>query len=361
MSTAAQLDSRILAHIDSGGRSEPFDALAMDLFAWQYANGAFYRALCDDLGRVPGRVKSVDDIPAAWPPAWRMAEVRCFVPSNAVAVFLSSGTTAAAELDPGSHGRSRHWFNSATLDLYRAALAGPFARALLPPDADRAPILVLMPPPQQAADSSLSFMMGEAVERFGVPGASGFFVNDGRLLADDFAAAAADLEGPAVVASTALGWVMLLQSLAGRRLPLPPGSRVMETGGYKGRSEAWDRDRLVGALCDTFNVPADAVVSEYGMCELSSQFYRTGDAGFAPQPWTRVTAIDPQTLRPVPAGEPGLLRIVDLANRGSCIAVQTEDLGAICADGTFDLLGRAPTAAAKGCSLTAEDLLGGTP
>jgi hypothetical protein len=45
-----------------------------------------------------------------------------------------------------------------------------------------------------------------------------------------------------------------------------------------------------------------------------------------------------------------LLRVIDLANIGSVMAVQTEDLAARRGDG-FELLGRAASAEPRGCSL----------
>ena len=47
---------------------------------------------------------------------------------------------------------------------------------------------------------------------------------------------------------------------------------------------------------------------------------------------------------------------VDLANLNSVVAVQTEDMGVAHPGGGFTLLGRAPGAVLRGCSLTAEDL-----
>jgi len=169
--------------------------------------------------------------------------------------------------------------------------------------------------------------------------------------------------------------VVLLEALGRRQTALPAGSRIMETGGYKGRSVEWPRSVLYERLGDAFAVPAGSIVSEYGMCELSSQFYsrRTEGPGttvpgrgvaddppvFTGPPWVRVKAVEPESQRPVPPGEAGLLRVIDLANRGSVIAVQTEDLALVAGDGSFVLLGRAPTAAPKGCSLTAEESLSG--
>src|SRR5262249_55418295 len=114
----------------------------------------------------------------------------------------------------------------------------------------------------------------------------------------------------------------------------------------------------------------------YGMTELSSQLYEgtvvsaTARHGvyFAP-PWVRVTAVDPVTLAPAPAGAEGLARIVDLANVDSAVAIQTadrvrvlgealnlSDRGPIVTTGV-ELLGRAKGAPPRGCSIAVDEML----
>ena len=84
----------------------------------------------------------------------------------------------------------------------------------------------------------------------------------------------------------------------------------------------------------------------------------------------RATVVDPQSLVPLPPGQPGLLRMCDLANRGSALVVLTEDFGVAATDEElagagplplatgrpFRLLGRAPESEARGCSLDAEEV-----
>ncbi|MGC1380699.1 MAG: hypothetical protein WA814_06700, partial [Candidatus Baltobacteraceae bacterium] len=57
----------------------------------------------------------------------------------------------------------------------------------------------------------------------------------------------------------------------------------------------------------------------------------------------------------LPNGTVGALVHVDLANRSSCVAIQTEDLGVRFDDGLV-LIGREQGASLRGCSLDAEDL-----
>jgi hypothetical protein len=67
-------------------------------------------------------------------------------------------------------------------------------------------------------------------------------------------------------------------------------------------------------------------------------------------PWARVQIVSPETGREVADGGTGLIRIFDLANLRSVLAIQTEDLGIRRGDG-FHLLGRVAPAEARGCSL----------
>jgi len=70
-------------------------------------------------------------------------------------------------------------------------------------------------------------------------------------------------------------------------------------------------------------------------------------------PWARVQIISPESGDEVQEGETGLIRVFDLANVYSVMAVQTEDLGVRDGDDGFVLAGRALSAEPRGCSLLA--------
>ncbi|MCA9573747.1 MAG: acyl-protein synthetase, partial [Myxococcales bacterium] len=74
-------------------------------------------------------------------------------------------------------------------------------------------------------------------------------------------------------------------------------------------------------------------------------------------PWLRVSAVDPTSGEPVPPGQPGQLRFLDLCNLDSTLHVETLDEGIVHPDGRVTLIGRLPDAPARGCSLAVEDLL----
>ena len=71
-----------------------------------------------------------------------------------------------------------------------------------------------------------------------------------------------------------------------------------------------------------------------------------------------VEIVDPLTFEPIETPETeGLIRWYDLANTESVVAVQTSDLGVLVEGGGFRLLGRAPQAELRGCSLTIEEIV----
>ena len=258
------------------------------------------------------------------------------------------------------------------LELYRASLT-PNLEAHLYRDGVRPRLLALMPSPDEMPDSSLSFMLGEALEVLSA-GDGGFFVRPGdgldveglvRALTD--AAAAGH---PVLLAGTAFAFVHWLDALADRerRFELAPGSRLLETGGFKGRSRTLSRPELYEALSTAHGIPIHHVVNEYGMTELLSQFYEPAipappgsleDRRHVAPPWMRTRVLNPVTLEPLSVGEEGLLCHYDLANAGSVMAVLTEDMGHVEADGRLRVVGRVEGAEPRGCSLAMDQLLSG--
>jgi hypothetical protein len=169
---------------------------------------------------------------------------------------------------------------------------------------------------------------------------------------------------PVLLLATSFALVHFLDALGDSSFALPRGSRVMQTGGFKGKSREGPADRLRAELARVFGLDERAIVAEYGMTELSSQFYEQtlfdGAAAhgvYAEPPWARVVPVDPATLAPVPDGEVGLAKIIDLMNIDSAVAVLTQDRVRRLRAG-IELLGRAPGAPSRGCSIAMDELLG---
>ncbi len=258
-------------------------------------------------------------------------------------VFRTSGTTSGL--------RGEHPMRD--LSLYDLA-AKTAARFALFSDVERLHLIVLAPRPEEASDSSLSYMLGRFERWFGGRVDWAFPIDD-RL-----EAALADATAPVALLGTSFAFVHAEDRLR-RRFELPAGSRVMQTGGFKGRSRAVAPGVLREAISARYGVPTERIVTEYGMTELSSQLYDLPLRGGAPgrlwvPGWVRARVVDPQTLSPVEDGVTGVLRLDDAANVDSVCAIQTSDL-AIRHGERIELLGRAPGAVARGCSLAVEEAL----
>jgi hypothetical protein len=339
------LRARILSLIErlaDGSRDDAArDALFFELFAYQRANVPPYARYAAQRTRA---LSAVSDIPALPTDAFRFARIASRPAHEDVLVFRSSGTTQEA--------RSTHAFQD--LSLYDAA-AHAAARHALFADRERMALLILAPHERELPDSSLSYMLARFVEWFGDDASSHVWPLQGpeleRLRVRLRQCVEADM--PVALLGTSFAFVHALDALH-ERFELPAGSRIMQTGGFKGRSREVPAHELRALLQQTFGVAW--VSSEYGMTELSSQLYAQGEHLWAPG-WTRVSVVHPETLRPQPLGEPGLVRIDDLANMDSVAFLQTADLGVLEAEG-LRLLGRAPAAVARGCSITADELLG---
>lgn len=159
---------------------------------------------------------------------------------------------------------------------------------------------------------------------------------------------------PLLIMGPAFSFVQWLDEM-NAPVTLPPDSRVMETGGYKGRSRDLPKSELRALIVQKLGVRPDHIVSEYGMCELGSQAYdriagQADSPAFTFPEWVRTRIISPESQSEVAEGETGLLQVFDLANIRSVLAIQTGDLAVRCGDG-FELIGRATASEPRGCSL----------
>ncbi|MFO0661694.1 MAG: acyl-protein synthetase [Polyangiaceae bacterium] len=331
--------------------SDELDDLACDLARYQaIANPAMARRL-KARGVSSVTLRAAADIPAIPTDAFRLTRVASHDPKRDVRVFRTSGTTSGA--------RGEHPLR--TLATYRE-VAWLWAQRMLAPW-PRARVLALMPSPAEVVDSSLGYMCELFGEQLDPTYATSWFVQKSQLDLDGLSRAVerAHQENlPVLLLGASFAYVHLLDALGSRSLALPESSRVMLTGGFKGKSREVSEVELRDGLSRLFALPPTSLIGEYGMTELSSQAYEKPGAPrvyYAP-PWMRVTAVDPVSLVPVKHGDVGIGRIIDLANVDSAVAIQTLDRVRMISDSSFELLGRIDGAHARGCSLLIEELLG---
>ncbi len=333
---ADRLEARLLAWIEHPATADR-DEMLLAVHAYQREANPAYASYCAQFP--PPR--SWRDIPALPQRIFKEVAVRSFPAVETQCTFRTSGTTGE------SYGE--HHFRS--LRLYKAAAVQGWDRAGL----GGRQVLALLPPPADAPHSSLSRMASWLC-----PDEKAFSVRNGRGQWAELSEILATTTAPVALFGTALAFLDWFETLEESSLNLPADSVAIETGGYKGTRRELPKAALYAQFTARIGLPSSALINEYGMTELSSQFYARGvGTPHEAPPWACGLVIDPATGREVAEGETGVLRLYDAANLWSVCAVQTQDL-AIRRGENFELIGRDPAALPRGCSRTADEMLGAT-
>jgi len=323
-----------------GGEGD-FNQLALALFSLQKEHVPAYRDLCQTHSVTAIHWRDIPTVPTT---AFRDLEITSLSPEARTTAFHSSGTTGATY--------SRHWHNASSLAVYETSLRTGIEKNLQP---NHCKILALTPPPNEAPHSSLSHMAATAHPSvvFG-----GCITDTGWSIDHDIihrtCSKAIQTQTPLLIMGPAFSFVHWLDQLDAP-IALPTSSRVMETGGYKGRSRELSKTKLHELISNNLGVARNNIVCEYGMCELSSQAYdriagQQTTATFTFPAWARSRVISSETGSEVNDGDTGLLQVFDLANVRSVLAIQTGDLAVRRGEG-FELVGRATQSDPRGCSL----------
>ena len=303
-----------------------FEAAALELFRRQAEQCPPYSEYISLLGVNPAEVNRVEDIPFMPIEFFKWRDVYCGE-GEPEKVFTSSNT--------GGTVASRHMMQS--LDLYEQAFTRAFEQFY--GAAEGWSIYGLLPNYLQRDGSSLVYMVDRLIARCG---SGGFYLDEYEKLIADMAADAK----PKIL----LGVSYALWDLAEQYAPKLENTIVMETGGMKGQREELPKSEFHKILTEAFGV--EKIHSEYGMAELTSQAYSSGDGVFRAPAWMRVVVRDVNNpLKMLPAGSRGAVSIIDLANISSCAFIATQDVGRTFADGTFMIEGRLSGADIRGCNL----------
>jgi len=204
-------------------------------------------------------------------------------------------------------------------------------------------VLALLPSYLERDGSSLIYMANDMIETSDDPD-SGFFLYELERLHNVL------LQKIAAGKQTVLLGVSFALLDFAERFQLPNNNLIiMETGGMKGRRKELIREDLHEML--TTKLGVNTIHSEYGMTELLSQAYSPGNGRFHCPPWVKVLvkAHDDPFSEPM-VNQRGRLCIIDLANVYSCSFIETEDLGIVYNDGSFEVLGRLDHSDIRGCN-----------
>lgn len=310
---------------------EEFSKAALDIFRHQAANCVPYGQFIANLNIDPDQVKDVQHIP--YLPISFFKSHRIVSNTNEEEIiFSSSGTTGMVQ--------SRHFVTD--LKLYDQSFNQAFEQFY--DKAEDTCLLALLPSYLERDGSSLIYMVDALLKQSKHPD-SGYFLHNHEDLYRKLTALKNAGQQTILIGVT----YALLDFLELYQLDFPE-LIVMETGGMKGKRKEMVREELHEILKSGFGV--NAIHSEYGMTELLSQAYSSGNGIFDCPNWMRIVlrdTNDPLTL--LNADQTGGINVIDLANINSCSFIATQDLGRLLPGGSFEVLGRFDNADIRGCNL----------
>jgi hypothetical protein len=325
-----------------------FNRAALNVFRRQAGVCAPYRHYLAAVGIDPREVGSVGQIPFLPIELFKNQRVYCGE-GEPEAVFESSGT--------GGAGASRHYV--AHLADYEQVYTRGFEIFYGSPR--EWSIFALLPSYLEREGSSLVRMADGLIAQGRAAGrGGGFYLHDHAKLLADMAA----VEGPKILLGVSYALLDLAEEMtngagfpgtarangvATHGVKLPPDTSVMETGGMKGRREEMPKAQMHSILQSAFGVKS--IHSEYGMAELMSQAWSSGEGVFRTPPWMRVVVSDPVDPFDIRSEGRGVIGIIDLANLHSCAFIRTQDMGRVAPDGSFTIEGRVSGSDIRGCNL----------
>jgi phenylacetate-coenzyme A ligase PaaK-like adenylate-forming protein len=313
------------------GDDKDFNKLCLEAFRFQSKKVPVYKSFIGQLGINPSTIEIYNQIPFL-PISFFKTKKILADDQDEIMVFSSSGTTGAMT--------GKHFLPD--IKLYMNSFVTSFK--LFYGDPREYHILALLPTYLEREGSSLVFMVKELIE-LSKSSESGFYLNN----LDELAGKLEKLqEGKKKV--LLIGVTYALLDLAENFPMRLSNTIVMETGGMKGRRKEITREELHGTLKDKLGIKN--VHSEYGMTELLSQCYSKGGGIFRSPPWMKIMIReinDPFHVMCHSAS--GGINIIDLANIYSCSFIETQDLGKLHGDGSFEVTGRFDNSDTRGCNL----------
>lgn len=308
-----------------------FNEIATSLFRYQYRNNKIYNSFVDALGINESQVYHTEQIPFL-PVSFFKTHKIVTGDYPAELIFESSGTTGMET--------SKHYVLDASCYEESFTLGLEIAYG----DLSRYVVFALLPSYLERKNSSLVYMVEKLLLKSNRQ-MGGFYLNELPLLQEQMLEA--ERKGLKIML---IGVTFALLDMAEKFPVHLPDAIIIETGGMKGRRTELTRMELHERLCTGFGV--SKIHSEYGMTELLSQAWSSGDGIFRCPPWMKVMIADTNDpLSYLDTGRTGGINIIDLANYNSCSFIATQDLGRVYDDGSFEVLGRFDNSDIRGCSL----------
>ncbi len=302
--------------------------LILDIFLYQSNNNRIYRRFIKYLGINPENIHEVKNIPFLPASFFKKHKI---VSGNwhEEKIFESSSTTGMTP--------SQNYIRD--LDFYLKNAAFCFEEKF--ESLKNYCFFALLPSYLERDTSSLIYMVDHFIKS---SGCGGFYKYDYEKLLEDMNSYRGNKK------KVLFGVTFALLQMA-EKFPVDLNDvLVMETGGMKGRGKELHRDEVHNILRNKLNI--STVYSEYGMTELLSQSYSTGDGLFELSKSMDILISDIyDPFSYLPEGKQGKINVIDLANIDTCSFIATDDLGIKYNNNEFKVLGRTDESDVRGCNL----------
>lgn len=316
--------------------NDDFEAVAVELFQFQYEFNSTYKDYCNALKIDTNSITSSSEIPFL-PIQFFKSKIITTGTFEEAAVFESSGTTGSIS--------SKHFVKD--LSIYESSFLQSFTEFY--GNISEYCIIGLLPSYLERKGSSLVYMVNKLITLSGHDN-SGFYLYDFEALKNILELNEANQQKTLLIG---VSYALLDFS---EKSPMQLNHTiVMETGGMKGRREELSKLELHKQLKHHFGV--NEIHSEYGMTELLSQAYSKGNGIFNCPPWLKIMVRElDNPLETISdfseiLSHFGGINVIDLANINSCSFIATEDAGIVYADGSFEITGRIENTDIRGCGL----------
>jgi hypothetical protein len=349
-----RLTEDVLKFIAAGVDSEVsnFNDYCLRMFALHYEVNAIFREFCEAKKVKPGDISRWQDIPMVYNDVFKTHLVASFPLEKSVMACLTGGTTSLTQ-----RGRifrdedGKRLVFSANRQMTESYLFPDFVGG------KRCRILILAPSPELAPSMGMAIGMDQTRLAFGTPD-SMFLLSKSGVDVNALIKALRESEAsgvPVALIGATSAYVYFFQACRRKKMSfrLPPGSRICDGGGYRGRFGVVTRDDYYAMVQEVIGIPNSHCVNVLGEAETATNLFddslRRCVKGLPPKkrtrpvpPWSRVLAMSIDDLKPLPDGEVGLLAHWDLANVPTVLAVITDNLGYTTDGGTAcEMVGRA--------------------
>ena len=349
-----RLAEDVLRFIEAGVEAEvpDFNDYCLRMFALHYEVNAIFREFCDAKKVKPGDISTWQDIPMVYNDVFKTHLVASFPLEKSVMACLTGGTTSLTQ-------RGRIFRDEDGRRLVFSANKMMTGSYLFPDfkDGKRCRILILAPSPELAPSMGMAIGIDQTRLAFGTPD-SAFLLGKSGIDVNALIKALRKSEAsgvPVALIGATSAYVYFFQACRRKKMTfrLPPGSRICDGGGYRGRFGVVTREDYYAMVQEIIGIPGSHCVNVLGEAETATNLFddslRRCVNGLPPKkrtrpvpPWSRVLAMSIDDLKPLPDGEVGLLAHWDLANVPTVLAVITDNLGYTTDNGRgCEMVGRA--------------------